>query len=147
VRALGLDTSLALELPGDFSEAAGHAAARTILNASRRPTAVFAANDGMAIGALSAFREAGLEVPGDIAVTGFDDIPMARYVEPALTSVHVDISALGARATEWLLRALTDPSDRELRREMLPTTLVVRRSCGTRVPFAPVSSPPLEEVP
>ncbi len=142
VRDLGLDASPTLELPGDFSEAAGHAAALTLVNARDRPTAVFATNDGMAIGALSAFREAGLRVPEDIAVTGFDDIPMARYVEPALTSVHVDISALGARATSWLLRALSEPSDRELRREMLPTTLVVRRSCGTRRPRGPVSSPP-----
>jgi LacI family transcriptional regulator len=132
IRQLGLDSSPGLELPGDFSEAAGHAAARTILENGLRPTAVFAANDCMAIGALSAFREAGRQVPSDIAVTGFDDIPMARYMEPALTSVHVDISALGERATAWLLETLSEPSDRNLRRETLPTTLVVRRSCGDR---------------
>ncbi len=132
LKELGLEAAAALELPGDFSEASGHAAARLVLGDGMRPTAVFAANDCMAIGALSAFREAGLRVPEDIAVTGFDDIPMARYVEPALTSVHVDISALGERATAWLLAVLREPSDRELRRETLPTTLVVRRSCGTR---------------
>ncbi len=134
VRELGLDVAPGLELPGDFSEAAGHAAAQLILGNGLRPTAVFAANDGMAIGALSAFREAGLQVPVDIAVTGFDDIPMARYVEPALTSVHVDISALGERATAWLLSSLGEPPDRQLRRETLPTTLIVRRSCGARRP-------------
>jgi LacI family transcriptional regulator len=84
------------------------------------------------IGALSAFRDAGLRLPEDIAIGGFDDIPMARYVEPALTSMHVDINALGARATAWLLEALHGPAERELRRENLATTLVVRRSCGAR---------------
>jgi len=128
----GLVSDPGLEFPGDFSEAAGHAAAGLILAAPDRPTAVFAANDGMAIGALSAFRNAGLRIPEDIAIGGFDDIPMARYVEPTLTSVHVDISALGERATAWLLEALRAPAERELRRETLPTTLVVRRSCGAR---------------
>jgi len=130
VAELGLDADPALRLPGDFSEAAGHAAARRILEGGPRPTAVFAANDGMAIGALSAFREAGLRVPEDIAVTGFDDIPMAQYVDPALTSVHVDISELGRCAADRLLTALREPSPRSLQRQTLATTLVVRRSCG-----------------
>lgn len=130
----GLPQSPGLELEGDFSEAAGHRAAQRLLEASPRPTAVFAANDGMAIGALSAFREAGLRVPQDIAIGGFDDIPMARYVEPALSSVQVDISALGARATAWLLEALQSPGPREIRRETVATTLVVRKSCGAREP-------------
>lgn len=132
LKEAGLASDPSLEFPGDFSEAAGHAAAGRILAASDRPTAVFAANDGMAIGALSAFRDAGLRLPEDIAIGGFDDIPMARYVEPALTSMHVDINALGARATAWLLEALHGPAERELRRENLATTLVVRRSCGAR---------------
>jgi len=137
VAELGLDADPGLELPGDFSEAAGHAAARQLLALSQRPTAVFAANDGMAIGALAALRDAGVRVPGEVAVAGFDDIPMARYVDPALTSVHVDISALGGRATDWLLAAQQGRSGQEPRREMLPTTLVVRRSCGARAGSAP----------
>jgi LacI family transcriptional regulator len=132
VRDLGLEHDPTLELPGDFSEAAGYEAARVLLARAVRPTAVFAANDCMAIGALSAFRAAGLRVPDDVAIAGFDDIPMARYTDPALTSVHVDISALGERATARLLEALSAPPGRELRCETLPTTLVVRRSCGTR---------------
>jgi len=127
---LGLDRDPGLELPGDFSEAAGHAAARRMLERDLRPSAVFAANDGMAIGALSAFRDAGLRVPDDIAVAGFDDIPMARYVEPALSSVRVDISELGKNATDRLLDALGEPAPRTLQHQTLPTTLVVRRSCG-----------------
>jgi len=130
IAELGLEADQALELPGDFSEAAGHAAGRRILEGDRRPTAVFGANDCMTIGALSAFREAGLRVPEDIAVAGFDDIPMAQYVDPALTSVHVDISALGRIATDRLLDALHEPAPRRLQQQTLKTTLVVRRSCG-----------------
>lgn len=120
-----------LEVAGDFSEASGYDAAAGLARLQPRPTAIFAFNDAMAVGALSAIREARLRVPEDIAVAGFDDIPMARYVEPPLSSVHVDISALGARATTLLLGAIQHPNGRENRREIVPTALVVRRSCGS----------------
>ncbi len=123
-----------LVIPGDFSEAAGEAGARALLALPQRPTAIFAANDGMAIGALSALRDAGVRVPEDIAIGGFDDIPMARYVDPPLTSVHVDISALGERAVTALLSVLRHPGRHAFTRETAPTTLVVRRSCGARLP-------------
>ena len=126
----GLEPAPELEIAGDFSEAAGDAGARALLQLAQRPTAIFATNDGMAIGALFALRDAGLRVPEDIAIGGFDDIPMARYVEPALTSVHGDISALGERAAARLLSALERGGDPDLSRETMPTTLVVRRSCG-----------------
>ena len=93
-------------------------------------TVVFAANDAMAIGALSAFREVGSRVPEDIAVAGFDDIPMARYMSPPLTSVHVEISELGARAMGVLLAAVQEKNRHERQQVVLPTTLVVRHSCG-----------------
>lgn len=121
-----------LELSGDFSETSGFHAAVELARRSSRPSAVFAANDAMAIGALSAFRDAGMEVPNDIAVVGFDDIPMARFVEPPLSSVHVDISALGACAALRLLDAMRQPEAHVVRREIMPTTLVVRRSCGVQ---------------
>jgi LacI family transcriptional regulator len=128
----GLELEDDLVLAGDFSETSGFDAGAELARRTSRPSAVFAANDAMAIGALSAFREAGLDVPGDIAVVGFDDIPMARYVDPPLSSVHVDISALGECATLRLLEALEQPEDHEVRREIMPTTLVVRRSCGAQ---------------
>jgi LacI family transcriptional regulator len=130
LREAGLNPDATLELPGDFRESGGHEAARKILAMADRPTAVFAANDLMAISAISAFREGGLRVPDDVAVGGFDDIPMARYVDPPLTSVHVDICALGERATSRLLDVLLEPRPRRPCRETLPATLVVRRSCG-----------------
>ncbi len=120
----GLDADPALVVQGDFTEQSGYAAGRALLALADRPTAVFAANDSMAIGALRAFREAGLDVPGDVALAGFDDIPVAQFVTPALTSVHVPIHEMGARAVEAVLagggRATTT----------LPTRLVVRESCG-----------------
>lgn len=116
------------ELHGDFSEAAGYRAARAMLKLEPRPTAVFAANDAMAIGALSALREEGVVVPHDVAVAGFDDIPIARYVSPPLSSVHVPIAQLGERAMELLLGAIAEPGEGDGRRVVLPTTLVIRKS-------------------
>ena len=125
----GVGLRAELELAGDFTESGGHRAATTLLGLPKRPTAIFAANDSMAIGALCALRDAGVQVPGDIAVAGFDDIPIARYTTPALTSVHVPIAELGERAAERLVESMVKGSRRR-RREMLATTLVVRQSCG-----------------
>jgi LacI family transcriptional regulator len=105
-----------LELQGDFSEGAGYRAARAVLRLKPRPTAIFAANDAMAIGALSALREEGVAVPGEIAVAGFDDIPIARYASPPLSSVHVPIAQLGERAMDLLLGAITGPEAGSVRR-------------------------------
>jgi LacI family transcriptional regulator len=115
---------------GDFTEAAGYAAARELAAMTPRPTAIFAANDSMAIGALGALAEAGVSVPGEITVAGFDDIPIARYVAPPLTTVGVDIAELGRRAFAVLLELIAHPNARTPRRERIGTNLVVRKSCG-----------------
>jgi LacI family transcriptional regulator len=130
--ACGLEADPTLEAPGDFGEASGAAAARALMSLLDPPTAIFAANDCMAIGALSALRESGYRVPDDVALGGFDDIPMARYMTPTLTSVHVDIARLGERAAQLLLDTLAHPASRHAAREVLPTTLTVRQSCGAR---------------
>ena len=96
MRRAGLDEMV---LDGDFSEQAGRAAARRLL-AGDRPDALFCANDMMAIGALEALKEAGVAVPSDIALAGFDDIPIARYVSPALTTAAVPIAEIGRQALE-----------------------------------------------
>lgn len=126
--------SAAIEVAGNFDEESGFRAVRELLRRDAQPTAIFAANDAMAIGALSALREAGLRIPDDVALAGFDDIPMARYMDPALSTVHVDISALGEHATLRLLAAVRDKDRHEHRAETLPTTLVLRRSCGAAFP-------------
>ena len=120
----------ALELGGDFSEESGYRAGQRLLALEPRPAAVFAANDSMAIGCLFALREAGARVPGDIALAGFDDIPIARYITPSLSSVHVPIAELGTRAMERLLHAVDNKNGHERRQETVATTLVVRGSCG-----------------
>src|SRR6266571_898023 len=84
----------------------------------------------------SALREAGVSVPGDVAVAGFDDIPMARYMHPPLSTVRVDISALGERAARRLLDAIANGRKHQKRRETLPVTLVIRESCGGHQPAA-----------
>jgi LacI family transcriptional regulator len=124
----------AFELAGDFTERGGYAAALAAIEVPAPPTAIFAANDAMAIGALCALREAGVEVPGDVAVVGFDDIPIARYLAPPLTSVAVDIAAFGSRALQLLLKVLNNGKHAE-QRETIPTRLVVRQSCGSRRSF------------
>lgn len=95
-----------LVLPGDFNEEAGAAAARMLLGTGAQVDAIFAANDMMAIGALLALREAGVDVPGRIAVAGFDDIPVARYL--ALTTMRVRIAEVGARALARLAGLLAE---------------------------------------
>ncbi len=119
-----------IELEGDFTEASGFAAAEMVLRRQPRPTAIFAANDSMAIGALSAIRQHGFDVPEDVAIAGFDDIPMAGYINPSLTSVHVPINELGSRAIGRLIEAVGGKENGRETKELLPTTLVIRDSCG-----------------
>ena len=91
-------------LDGDFSEEAGYAAGRRLAEMTERPDAVFAANDTMAMGCLRALEEAGLRTPDDVAVAGFDDIPVARLIR--LTTVRTGIADLGRRALERLAGAI-----------------------------------------
>jgi LacI family transcriptional regulator len=119
-----------LEIDGDFTEESGYRAALKILALSQRPTAIFAANDAMAAGALFALREQNVRVPEEMALAGFDDIPIARYVTPRLTTVTVAISELGRRAFELLLDSIAGKNGRRAPRETLPASLVVRDSCG-----------------
>ncbi|AKC85544.1 LacI family DNA-binding transcriptional regulator [Pseudoxanthomonas suwonensis] len=126
------------EYPGDFGEASGHRAGRAILDTGDRPDAVFAANDMMALGCLYAFAQAGLEVPRDIALAGFDDIPLARFVHPSLTTMRVSIAELGGNALKRLLveieagEAVLEP------RHVLVPELVVRQSSAA--PARPVAA-------
>jgi LacI family transcriptional regulator len=125
----GIACDESLVVQGDFSELSGHRAVQQLLALESRPTAIFAANDSMAIGALSALRENHLRVPEDMAVAGFDDIPLARYMNPPLSTVHVDISQLGERAAALLLSSLQKRT-RPHEHLQLSTTLVIRASCG-----------------
>lgn len=113
---------------GDYSRAGGRAAMLELLTPPL-PEAIFAANDQMALEAIAVLREHGLKVPEDVAVVGFDDIPLAHYVEPPLTTVRQPAYELGYRAAQAIIQALQQPG--KPYREVLPTQLVVRRSCGS----------------
>jgi LacI family transcriptional regulator len=130
LREAGVEPAVA---PGHFTEESGHRAARELLAAAPRPTAIFAANDAMALGCLHAAHELGLRVPDDLALVGFDDIPGVSYVTPPLTTVHVPISELGERAVARLLAVLRT-GEEPPREERLSVHLVVRQSCGARLP-------------
>ena len=131
---MGIETPAAYIQVGDWSEASGTQGMERLLRATPPPEAVFVASDGMAIGALKAIRAAGLKVPADIALVGFDDIPSAATTEPPLTTVHQPIEQLGHLAAATLIDLLeTAPAAANGARAqhiVLPTELVIRRSCG-----------------
>jgi LacI family transcriptional regulator len=127
--AAGLPVPDSADGDGGFTEAGGERATQALLVGGRRPRAVVFGNDEMAIGALSALRSLRLRVPGDIALTGFDDIAAGRHVRPALTTVRQPMRDLGEQAVRALLRRLADPQAPR-QSLILPTELVVRRSCG-----------------
>jgi DNA-binding LacI/PurR family transcriptional regulator len=112
---------------GDWTADFGHRAGRELAR-FRDFTAVFAANDQMALGLLHAFREAGLDVPGDVSVVGFDDIPESAHFWPPLTTVHQDFAELGRRAVGLLLGELG--GDRDNAQHRIVPELVIRDSTG-----------------
>jgi LacI family transcriptional regulator len=97
------------------------------LSLDNPPTAIFASNDVMAMGAMDAVRTRGLRVPDDISIVGFDDIPQAELIHPALTTVRQPLEQMGRVATQVLLDLLKNPLKQTNRIE-LPTELVVRSS-------------------
>jgi LacI family transcriptional regulator, galactose operon repressor len=114
-----------LIVEGDFSEEGGYAAARLLLD--HQPDGIFAASDLMALGALRALAEAGLHVPEQVAVVGFDDIPAAVRSHPQLTTVRQPIIQLGSSAVETLISCIETPGT-EARQVLLPTELIIRQS-------------------
>lgn len=119
----------ALVLPGNFTEESGYIAGQKLAAATPRPDAVFAANDMMAIGCLFALRDAGIDCPTEIGIAGFDDIPVARYISPPLTTVRAQTTELGRQALDELARTIEEPSGMKPVRHTLGTQLVVRESC------------------
>ncbi|MCU6499397.1 LacI family transcriptional regulator [Rugamonas sp. A1-17] len=121
---------------GDFSEQSGQAVGQALLemDTDQRPDALFAANDMMAIGALLTLKQGGLQLPRDMALAGFDDIPIARYVSPALTTVRVPIADLGVRALESLVAKIGQPGSVPASAQTLGAELVARASTGESTP-------------
>ena len=128
VRNHGVD---GVVIEGDFSEAAGTAAALEILAQHPSSDAVFAANDEMAYGAMTALASAGRDVPAQVSIMGFDDFGLSRVTTPAITTMHVPAERMARLATERLF-ALVDGLPVEDAHLVLPVELVVRESCGCR---------------
>jgi len=123
----GLPVDEEIILRGDFRYEGGYRAGRQLLGRDDTPSAVFACNDLMAVGVLRAAREMGYRVPADLSVAGFDDVRLASFASPALTTVAQPKYDMGVLATELLLGRMED-HDRPPRHRLLETRLIVRRS-------------------
>ena len=127
IREQGWPIDKELIVEGDFSEQSGYKAMKKLLPA--KPDAVFAASDTMATGAIRAAREAGLNVPGNLAFVGFDDLPVASLVDFKLTTIRQPITQFGAQAVEALID-LIENGIKPSRRIIMDTELIIRESCG-----------------
>ncbi|HSI58617.1 MAG TPA: LacI family DNA-binding transcriptional regulator [Ideonella sp.] len=133
VAVLGLVRDDALVLEGDYTLDCGRLAGQRIARMKKRPSAVFAANDLSAFGAMAALQQHGLRIPEDISVVGFDDLPAAAQWHPALTTVRQPVDELGRAAVNTLL-ALISGLGVAAARVNLPTELVVRESTAAANP-------------
>ncbi len=125
----GIDFDPTLVRHGDFDPESGYLQMNSLLDLAIRPTAVFVASDVVAFGAMAAIRERGLQIPNDIALVGFDDIPFSRYIEPSLTTIHLPIPELARCASDMLIGLIRDeqPVNPQV---LLSANLIVRKSCG-----------------
>lgn len=117
---------------GDFNEDSGYAGVRAFITKGGLPDAVFAGNDVMAVGALLALKEAGLSIPDDISVIGFDDIPIARFTSPPLSTLRVGVFEMGRLGLEMLAAAFEDNTDAGERTVVISPELVIRGSSAPR---------------
>jgi LacI family transcriptional regulator len=132
LREAGVAMDADLIQQGDYTEASGFQSAQKLLAQLTPPTAIFAANDQSAIGAIRAIRQAGLRVPDDISVVGFDNTPGTAHISPSLTTVDQSIDDMGYVATEILINLIQGKPggfSLESKQYQIPTQLIVRDSC------------------
>jgi LacI family transcriptional regulator len=124
---IGYDASLVRY--GEFSVESGYCQMSELLSGQPDFTAAFVASDTLAYGAMAAIRERGLTIPQDIALVGLDDLPLSRFIDPPLTSVHLPAAELASQAAGILFQILQEeqPAQKQV---ILDTHLVVRESCG-----------------
>lgn len=130
LQAAGIAPDPALMRYGAFTPESGQAAMAELLELSPRPTAVFIGSDAVALGALQLLHQRGVRVPEEMAIVGFDDIPLAGSISPSLTTVRIPASGLGWGAAELLTRLIEPEEDLRNPFVILETELVVRASCG-----------------
>ncbi len=119
--------SLGPSASGDWSAQSGYQAALRLLHTGLPFTALLAANDQTALGAIRALRESGLKVPDDVSIVGFDNIPEAAYFDPPLTTIHQDFAALGEQSVEYLVNLINNPNT-PLHQRILYPHLIERQS-------------------
>ena len=126
-----LNSSSELIVEGTWLAPSGYEAYQKLSRLDAVPTAVFAQNDQMAVGVLRAARDKGLKIPDQLSVIGVDDIPLAAYFAPPLTTLRQDFDNIGREAARSLVRAVEQP-DAPTQQLRLPAELIIRRSTGPR---------------
>jgi len=129
----GLPIDPAWAVNADISAASGYLATQQLLARGVNFSALFAGNDTIAFGAMRALSETGLRIPRDIALVGYDDIPLAEFASPPLTTVRTDTIGLGRDATHMLLALLRREPDLQTMQHEQPVELVIRQSCGAKL--------------
>lgn len=119
----GLNIPEGYEITGDFEFGGGFEAMQKLLNHPQRPHAVFAGNDAMAVGAYQALYQAGLRIPQDMAIVGYDDIELARYMTPPLTTIHQPKDELGELAIDVLIHRMAQPTLQQQRLQLTPVLM------------------------
>jgi LacI family transcriptional regulator len=114
---------------GEFDPESGYEQMKYLLDAPSPPTAVFVASDVVAFGAMAAIRERGLNIPRDIALVGFDDVPVSRYIEPSLTTIQLPVTDLAKSACDIVV-CLVHGEKPPQAQMLLEANLVIRNSCG-----------------
>ena len=122
---IAYDSELVRE--GDFETVSGYKQMKTLLDSGKKFSAIFVASDAVALGAYNAIREAGLTIPDDISIIGFDDLPLSTFISPALTTVRMPAREI-AQDSCYLLMRLMKHEFPESRMISLPTTLIIRES-------------------
>jgi LacI family transcriptional regulator len=118
---------------GNFTQESGYENARMVTDMDPRPTAIFAANNFIAIGAMQALKEKGLHIPEDVALVTIDDIPPAYTLEPFLTVAIQPADEMGRQAARLLLDRIKNPEDESFQNVVLPTKMIIRASSGSRI--------------
>lgn len=129
MRAAGLEARDGWIVQGEWQVPSGYHCAKRILAAAQKPSAIVAANDGLAYGALLAAKDEGLRVPEDVAIVGYDDHEISRIANPTITTVTLPLFLMGQVAAKNLLHQL-GADDRQYAEQLIPGKLIVRQSCG-----------------
>jgi LacI family transcriptional regulator len=128
-----LSSKSSFEVSGDFEIKSGYYAFMRLMSQSKKPEAIFMSNDMMAVGAYEAAKVSNIKIPQDVAIVGFDDIYLSKLLNPRLTTIHVPISELGAKAVNYLLRMINgEVNPKKTYTEVLSIGLVIGGSCGCK---------------